>query len=422
MKVAIFTDTFLETNGVTTYIKNTMKELRKHDIETIVFAPGKTTHMEYYEGSRVYFFKSRQLRIYPDFLIVNPDQMYIKLCTLLEMENPDIYHIQDPFTIGFMGMYYARKFKKPLLGTYHTLYEEYAAHLSKGRYKKLMQYLLGKTSWPYATAFSNRCDVTIAPGAAIAKILTAHNINNVTIVPNGVDLSKIQGRARIDVRKKYGLTKDSKIFLHLGRISFEKKIDLLLKAFKELDGERNYLLIVGTGPKLDEYKRLAQRLGLKNVIFTGYIDEKYLSSYYHAADIFVTASDTETFSIVIIEAFAAGKPVVGPNYLGANDLIIDNFNGLKFKRGDYKDMAEKMRLILSDNKLKERLSKNAKKFSEKYENSKTTDQLIKLYKNTKYKPFKLKDLLSFWPYRLKTPKKLKNNSLIKYLKRLKIEF
>ena len=424
MKVAIFTDTFLpQTNGVVTSICNTIRELHRRKIDVIVFAPGKTTHMEYYDGARIYMFKSRPLKFYPDYLLVNLNELVIKVRTLLDMEAPDVYHLQDPFVMGFVGMYYAWRFKKPLIGTYHTMHEEYAGHLSKGKYKKLMQYLFGKTSWSYMRTFFTRCGITIAPGAQVANILGEHGIKNVKVVPNGIEFSRVRNNKTFDIRKKHHIPKDAKIILHLGRISFEKKIEILLKAFKEINRGDVYLLIVGSGPSLKNYENLAKGLGIKNVIFAGYVDDNLISSYYRESDVFAMPSDTETFSIVTLEAMAAGKPVVGPDYLGTKDLIIDNYNGLKFNRGDYIDMAAKISLILYNPKLKSKLGQNARTFSERFSIEKTTKQLINIYKTAKHKPFQIDDLLLFWP-KITFPNldELKNGDLIRYLKRIKFQF
>jgi len=424
MKVAIFTDTFIpQTNGVVTSICNKIKELSKRGIEVIVFAPGKTTHMEYYCGARVYFFKSQSLNFYPEYLLADFGEVYMKSFTLLEMEKPDVYHVEDPFVIGFVGITYAQKFKKPLIGTYHTYYEEYAAHLSKGRYRRLMRYLFGKTSWPYITVFFNSCGTTIAPGNGIAKILREHNINNVKVIPNGVDFSLIRNKRRYDIRKLHNIPKNAKLILHLGRISFEKKIEILLKAFIELYDKNTYLVIVGDGPSLKDYQRIAKDLNIKNIVFTGYVNDEYIASYYNSADIFATSSDTEICPMVVLEAFAAGKPVVGPDYLGVNDLIINNFNGLKFKTGDYIDMAMKLSLLLKNKKMRNLLGKNAKRFSEKYSVEKTIGYLMDVYKNTKPKNFRLRELIVFWPkLNISQINYIKNHKLVKYLKRIKSRF
>jgi len=424
MKVAIFTDTFIpQTNGVVTSICNTIKELSKRNIDIIVFAPGKTTHMEYYDGAKVYFFKSKPLGFYKDYLLANINEVYSKIFTLLEMENPDVYHAQDPFVIGFMGMTFAQKFKKPLIGSYHTFYEEYAAHLSKGRYKGLMKYLFGKTSWPYIRIFFSSCGTTIAPGNEIAKILNRHGIKNVKVIPNAVDLNKVKNRKKFDVWQKHGIPKNAKIILYLGRISFEKKIEILLKAFKNLYEKNAYLLIVGSGPSLKSYQKMANSMKIQNVIFTDYIDDNYVTSYYNAADVFAMPSDTETFSIVTMEAFAAGKPVVGPDKLGTKDLIIDGYNGLKFRSGNYFDMASKLSTILNDRTLRERLGKNARKYSENYSIEKVTNELINVYKMTQPKNFKLREIIAFWPkLNISQINYIKNHKLVKYLKRIKSRF
>jgi len=424
MKVAIFTDTFVpQTNGVVSSIRNLAKGLVNKNIDVVIFAPGKTTHMEYIDGAKVYFFKARPLRFLPDYMVVWPEQISFRFSVLLEMEKPDIFHVQTPFTVSFAGSYYSWRFKKPLVGTFHTLLEDYAAYFTKGNFQSLMKKTIGKSGWPYFRTFFNRCSATIAPLHEMAKLLKEKRFRNIVVIPNGIDFSRVNNKKRFDIRRLNHIPKNAKIILHLGRISFEKKIDILLKSFKEMDRKDVYLLVVGSGPSLKNYEKLAKKLKLKNIRFTGYVDDKYIASYYNSADVFATPSDTEICPMVVLEAFAAGKPVVGPDHMGTKDLIIDNYNGFKFKRGDQNDLTGKLLLLLNNKRLAKQLGKHAKKYSEKYSIEKTTARVIELYKKVKYRPYRLKDLLAFWPS-IKFPPshEFKNGGLISYLRSIKFQF
>jgi|GEM_PF-304165 len=411
MKVAIFTDTFLQTNGVVTHIKSTMKQLKKLGVDVVVFAPGKEPGMKEYDGIRVYFLKSTPLSFYPEFLLANFSKIITKTQTLLEVERPDVYHVHTPFVMGFLGRYFARRFRKPLVGTFHTLIEEYTAHITGGKFKSIMRDLLGKTFWPYLRMFYNRCHPTIAPGQQLANLLEEHDFKDVQVVPNGVEFSRVRSKKFYDIRKMHGIPKDANIILHLGRISFEKKLELLFEAFKKLRQNDTYLLVVGSGPSLEQYKTLAREMNLKNVTFAGYVDDKYIASYYAAADFFVTPSDTEICPMVVLEAFGAGKPVIGPNYLGTSDLILDNFNGLKFIRNNSSDLKDKMNFMLQNKQIVDAMSKNARKFSDKYSLDKTTKDLIELYKNSRPKTMHaLREMLYLRPRLNKVIARLLNNS------------
>ena len=383
MKVAIITDTFLpQTNGVVTAICNQATELVKKGIEVVIIAPGERTKLEYYNGAKVYYIRSRKTKIYSGYRVVWPDQMYNTLLTILEIEEPDVYHLQTPMTLGVSGLWYARKFKKPVFATYNTHIESYAAHLTRGNFKFIVEKTLGKSTWSYLYFFYNLCNKTFVPGKEMEKELIKKGIKNTVVLSNCIDKRKFQVKKFFDIRRKYKIPKKAKIVLHVGRISFEKRIDVLLKAFKKIEREQDdvYLIIVGSGPWLEKLRGLSNSIGLKRAILAGYVEDKYLPSFYKQCDVFASASDTETQGIVFAEAMLFGKPLVGCDKLGAKDMIADGKNGYIFKCGDYTDMADRILAILRDEKTKKKMGKFSKKMSREFTEEKFIKTLLKFYK------------------------------------------
>lgn len=385
MKVAIITDTFLpQTNGVVTSICSQIKGLVEKGIEVVVIAPGEQLKKTSYEGATVYYVQSKAISLYPGYRVAWPYHTYASLPTILKIENPDLYHIETPMPLGVTGLWWSWMFNKPVLSTYHTHLESYSAHLIKGRMKGLAEFAFGKQVMPWLRVYAHYNETIIVPGREMEKMLNNHGIKNTTVITNGFDSEKFSKQKYQDIRKKYKIPKNSKIILYLGRISFEKKIDILLKAFKTIndEDENAYLVIVGSGPSLEKTKEEVREMGLNNVIFTGYVEDKYLASFYKQCDVFASASDTETQGIVFVEAMSFGKPVIGPNKLGAKDTITDGKNGYLFEAGNFKDLAGKIKKIIYNKTLSKKMGIASKKMVKIYSNEKSIKKTVALYKKT----------------------------------------
>jgi len=382
MKVAIFTDTFLpQRNGVTTVIHEQIKQLTKKGIEVVVFAPGKETHMEFCEGARVYKISGLSTKYYPEYVLAKPKNV-VRIQTLIEMENPDIYHIHTPFVLGIFGLYFAKKYKKPIVGTFHTLISEYMGHLTYGASEKIINIILKKPTWAYLKAFYSRCNKTIALGKQISNLLNENNINNTVIIPNGIDVKKLRKEKIKDMRRKYGIPKDKIIFFYLGRVSLDKKILLLIKAFiKANDKDKFYLMIGGTGPQIKKYEDMIRARNIKGVKFLGFVPDKELQSHFATADVFVSASDTEICPVSFLEAGINGNAIIGSNKMGSKDLIKNGINGFTFKNGDVDDLIRKIKKVGNDKKLINKMKKNSKKIVEDYDTKVITEKTIKLYES-----------------------------------------
>ena len=144
-----------------------------------------------------------------------------------------------------------------------------------------------------------------------------------------------------DVREKYDLV-GKKIVIHVGRISYEKDLDIVIRSMRDLDA---VLLVAGKGPAKDDMERLVDELGLEDkVIFAGFVPDEELPKYYNAADIAVSASKFETQGLSVLEAMASGKTVACRNGRAFTEIVHDGVNGYLFD--DESGCAEAMRKAL----------------------------------------------------------------------------
>ncbi len=159
--------------------------------------------------------------------------------------------------------------------------------------------------------------------------------------------------------------------LYLGRIGYEKNVEFLIKNHVTiLKKNKNVkLIIVGDGPDLDKFKEMVQKMGLSDsIMFTGKVDWEETKYYYNLSNIFVTASDTETQGLTVVEALASSLPVVALDDEAFRPVVIDGLCGYLFK--DKKEYVEKVLELVNDKSLRVRMGSqgriNAEPFSSRY--------------------------------------------------------
>ena len=371
MKVLYFTDTFLpKIDGISISITNFCNLLSANGHEIVICCPdyGENSSQELTQNVIVERFSNTSLPSYPDIKVVLPSPGRIK--KIIKNFQPDLIHIHSPGLLGLYGMITARKYGICLIGTYHTLVSEQDMYLSLYRLlkidklfakfskmkKKLKSEDLVKVEKKKNLNFRKKailkitnyiydnCDLVISPSYLLRDQLHEFGIRKpVSVVSNGMDLSRFPGTAR-------ALSATPK-FLHVGRISYEKNCEIVLKAFSLVLREQpEYTLtIIGEGPALDSLKAEAVKLQIeKSVTFTGFIENKKLPQIYRDYDIFVTASTMETQGIVILEALASGLPAVGVDAYAVPELIHHEKNGYITQPYDPQALAQSMLKIASD--------------------------------------------------------------------------
>lgn len=238
----------------------------------------------------------------------------------------DIFHAQHPFLLGAAASRWARRAGRPLVFTYHTHYERYA-HYVPGPSR-----LVGRLAVRWAMAFARRADLVIAPAAAVARELRARGLRvPIQVIPTGVALLPVWGEAqRATSQEALGL-EGNPLCLSVGRLAREKNQAFLLAAFARIlrDLPAARLLLVGEGDDRPRLERLAAAMGIReSVRFAGAVPHEAITGYYLAADLFLFPSTSETQGIVVLEALAAGLPVVAVSSEAAADLLLDGEGGL----------------------------------------------------------------------------------------------
>jgi 1,2-diacylglycerol 3-alpha-glucosyltransferase len=362
MRIGFFTDTFLpQMNGVVTSLLGFGPELVKRGHEVFVFCP--KSNVKEFKGMTVFSYPAVTFRGYPEFKIAVPQGRD-------RVPGLDIVHTHSPFTMGFFGWRVAKFQKVPRVSTFHTLLSEYVGYVSR-----LGKIILKPVTWEFCRTFYNRHRKLIAPSMTLKKILQEHKIRKpIETIPNGIDTNFFRPLDKKMARKKLGI-EDGRIFLSLGRLGHEKSIDIVIKAFKNIDAK---LLIVGRGPAKQKLEKLTRKLDLqKKVVFTGFIQENLKPLYYSAADALIIASKSETQGLVVVEAIACGTPVIGAGSGAIPEIITHGKNGYIFEPGDVEDLAEKIEMFEPSR----RMNKNALRTSKNYSIEKCTTKLEKFYQS-----------------------------------------
>jgi 1,2-diacylglycerol 3-alpha-glucosyltransferase len=220
----------------------------------------------------------------------------------------DIVHTQTEFSMGTIGKYVAHQLKIPAIHTYHTMYEDYLHYVLNGHLLKPVHVKA------FTHAYLHSMNGVIAPSMRVKKLLERYDVEiPVRVIPTGVDFSELNADRHDDVRKKLGLKDSDYILLTLSRIASEKKISRILDAMPAIIEQypNVKLVIAGDGPDKQELEDQIARLTLEDyVLFTGAIDHEDVGNYYRMADLFVSASDTETQGLTYIEALSEGTRCV----------------------------------------------------------------------------------------------------------------
>jgi glycosyltransferase involved in cell wall biosynthesis len=193
-------------------------------------------------------------------------------------------------------------------------------------------------------------DVITAQSNAAADLIRMQRLN-LPILPIscGIDLQRLfpnPGTERELYCKRYGLDAGKKIFLFLGRIDGEKRIDLLLGAMEQLGRDDIQLAISGDGKVKEKLHKTTTKLNLdRRIRFTGFIPTEDVPGLMNSVDVFVMPSEAELLSISTLEAMACGRPVLLANALALPELVRDGVNGYLFKPGDVSDLMRHMELL-----------------------------------------------------------------------------
>lgn len=235
------------------------------------------------------------------------------------------------------------------------------------KFRYFQEYLIEKKAL-------NNCDKIIALSKMRMKeIKDYYNISqsNFKAISPGIDLEKFKPKNKdLNLLNELRIPQDSKVMLTVCRLSKEKNVETLIKAFSNINDEKCFLVIVGDGPEKGSLQKLANKLKLNNrIIFTGF--RKDVERFYSIADLFILLSTYEGFGHVYLEALSSGVPCIAlksdyPHIIVASEEIIsDGKTGYLINPYNVEDLYLKINKLLNDDDLRTKMSFKARETCEK---------------------------------------------------------
>lgn len=355
-RIALFTDTFYETNGVALTLREQIKVARKYDKKLFVLtcSPQKTN-----ENVVVNFEPASTYRPpeYPELSLHYPP--LLKMLNYCYENKITLIHASTPGPVGLCGLAIAKILDIPIHATYHTAIPQYAAELTG-------DYAMEEIMWKVMVWFYNQVDTVYVPSTATGDELAGKGItpSKIRLYPRGVDIHRFHPSMGNGFwQTQWSLSNDHFKVLYVGRISKEKDLDVLAGAFNLLHRmtDRVQLIIVGDGPYREQMENC---LGNRQVLFTGYLEGEALARAYASSDLFVFPSATDTFGNVVLEAQASGLPVIVTDQGGPKENIVAGKTGMVVPAGDQEALAKAILALMRDKEHLANLKINARKYIE----------------------------------------------------------
>ncbi len=369
MRIALFTETFLpKVDGIVTRLRHTIDHLQRNGDRVLVVAPeGGLTE---YKGAKVYGVPGVPLPLYPELKLALPP---LGSKNIIEEFNPELIHVVNPAVLGLSGIYYAKTMNIPLIASYHTHLPQYLQHYGLAALEGVL--------WELLKATHNQAQLNLCTSTAMVEELVNHGIERVDLWQRGVDTDMFQPHlASQQMRSRLSQGKpESKILLYIGRVSAEKQIDEIKPVLEAIP--EACLAIVGDGPHREA---LQEHFAGTKTHFVGYLEGLELASAYASADAFVFPSRTETLGLVLLEAMAAGCPVVAARSGGIPDIVTDGVNGYLFEPDDEQGAITATKRLLAAKDEREQLRQNARTEAERWGWASSTRQLQNYYRNVVY--------------------------------------
>ena len=372
MKVAAVTDSYHPTSdGVVVAVDTYTKALATVGIESEIVAPDPGNEKDRIDG--VHYFRSTSFRSYPGYFV--PIYPSNKIEVFKEI-NPDVVHIHGITMMALKGLISAHYLHVPAVVTFHTMVGDTMKYYSP---VKIPQKTAEKLVWKYIGYFTRWVDAIVAPSESVANELKANGIRteDIRVIPTPIDTSRFSpGEGRDEIRERFGL-QGKKVIACVGRVSFEKEIDTLIRAVSKMDDDV-VLFVVGKGPAMDSLKELSDELNVsERVVFTGFVSDEDLVKCYRAADMSATASRFETQCFVALEAMACGLPVACANARALADYVKNGENGFLFDN----NIDDCIRALNDGLNATDELRKNAMATAKEFSVETFTERMSSLYKD-----------------------------------------
>lgn len=376
MKVAIVIDIFHDKgNGTSMSARHLVENLIERGIEVKVLCTNKGQDGETMDGVEFVTFPVQQVPVYQKVIdrqhawLASPNDDRIRQA----LQDVDLVHIYMPFFLGTHCARIAHELGKPVLGCYHVSAENITfnakmkyvpgATVAAYEFLKLIHY---KPEWIRDIHCPSRC---------IASTLMGHMYTqNLHIVSNGYDEHFVP-TDNVNIPDS---CEDKIIVTSVGRLTEEKRQDLIIRAVaKSKYKHRIVLMLAGKGPKEEEYKALAQKLGVDMRIV--FLSQSELVNLLNASYLFVQASDVETESISCLEAIACGTvPVISNARMCATKQFALTEQS-EFRKGSASSLATMMDYWIANPKAHDDMKPKYAQFAKRFSLDKSIEYMLQLY-------------------------------------------
>ena len=354
-KMALFTDTLTDVNGVAITINRLIKAAPDYNTElTVIGCSNQPTEF----SSHV-----RNFQAIGDFSLPEYEDLQVHFPPILDVldyvaeEGFTRVHISTPGIQGLLGLLVARLNDLPVSGTYHTDIPQYIGRLTADQ-------SLEENAWNYIIWFYSQLDEVFVPSCATRDQLLKRGLSPEKLkpLPRWVDTDRFHPHhARPDLWPRYGRPHGTKL-LYAGRVSREKNLSLLVDSFKELadSGLTPVSSSQVTAPIGPRCKRRSEGY---DVLFTGFLSQQDLAAVYASCDVFVFPSTTDTFGNVVLEAQASGLPVIVTDQGGPQELLHPGESGLIVESNNRTALSRAIRFLVESPSTRARMSQRAREFA-----------------------------------------------------------
>lgn len=370
LRVAHFTDTFHDINGVAKTLRMQLRTARENGKDLRMITCGPDSHL----SGVVNFSPVGQFALpaYEGLTVHYPP--LLRMLDYCYQEGITHIHAATPGPVGLAGLAIAKILNLPVYGTYHTAFPEYVGALTHDP-------ALTEMAWRSMVAFYNQMDTVYTPSETTGAEIAAKGIEKKKIVfyPRGIDVERFHPDHRNGFfTTRYNIPEKTKILLYVGRVSKEKDLPMLAHSFSSLmdAGPPSHLVVVGDGPYRKEMEAILQD---RPATFTGFLEGEDLANAYASADLFVFPSATDTFGNVVLEAQASGLPVIVTDQGGPKENLIPDQTGLVVPAHDAHAMAEAICHLLRHPETTRQMAKAARAYMENRSFSAAYNRLWELY-------------------------------------------
>jgi glycosyltransferase involved in cell wall biosynthesis len=375
MRIGMMVDMYKpHISGVTNYVSLNKRVLEGWGHKVFVFTFGDQD----YEDDELYVIRSPGVPLNVHETGFHLSFRY-SLAAQRKARSMDVVHAHHPFLTGPLALRYCKTRGIPVVFTNHTRYDLYAQHYLPDFVPDVVGTTFLKA---YLPNFCQQCDLVIAPSAGVMEVMRQLGVTSpIKVIPNGIELTPFQNPPRRFSRAELGLPEDAVVLLYVGRLSPEKNLIFLLRAFFGVASARPgvVLALVGDGPEKDNLRDQAEQAGFADrVKFFGKVEYAHVPGYLTCADVFVTASQTEVHPFSLIEAMAAGLAPLGIKSPGIGDTLVDDATGFLTAPDLAAFTAKLMRLVMEPD-TRRRLAENAREAAKAYDIQRTAREVLVEY-------------------------------------------